>query len=45
MATAAPQILDVLVTAEWSERYGQQVRMCSLPGHSETRLTQVGAAR
>ena len=33
LATAAPQILDELVTAEWSERYGRQVRMCSQPSH------------
>jgi transposase len=43
LATAAPQILDELVTADWSERYGRQVRMCSQPSHPVARLTQVGA--
>ena len=42
LATAAPQVLDELVTAEWSERYGRQVRMCSRPSHPVARLTQVG---
>jgi hypothetical protein len=43
LATAAPQILDELVTADWSQRYGRQVRMCSQPSHPVARLTQVGA--
>lgn len=43
LATAAPQILDDLVTAEWSQRYGRQVRMCSQSSPPVARLAQVGA--
>jgi hypothetical protein len=43
LASAAPQILDELVTAEWGERYGRQVRMYSQPSHPVARFTQVGA--
>ena len=49
LASAAPQILDEWVTAEWSERYGRQVRMCSQPSHRRGpahpgRLRRPGAA-
>jgi hypothetical protein len=43
LARGAPEILDGLVTAEWGERYGRPVRMCSQPSHPITRLTQAGA--
>src|ERR1700749_1363694 len=43
LARTAPQILDGLVTAEWGERYGRPVRMCSQPSHPVTRLAQAGA--
>ncbi|MFI1940891.1 transposase [Streptomyces purpureus] len=43
LARTAPDLLDDLVTAEWGERYGRQVRMCSQPSHPVTRLTQAGA--
>jgi transposase len=43
LARTAPEILDGLVTAEWGERYGRPVRMCSQPSHPITRLTQAGA--
>ncbi|QCX82656.1 hypothetical protein C9F11_45480 (plasmid) [Streptomyces sp. YIM 121038] len=33
IARTAPEVLDRLVTAEWGERYGRQVRMCSQPSH------------
>ncbi|WP_425329111.1 IS1182 family transposase [Streptomyces eurocidicus] len=42
LARTAPGLLDGLVTAEWGERYGRQVRMCSQPSHPVTRLTQAG---
>lgn len=34
--------LDELVTAEWAERYGRQVRLCSQPSHPVARLEQAG---
>lgn len=43
LARTAPGILDGQVTAEWGERYGRPVRMCSQPSHPITRLTQAGA--
>jgi transposase len=43
LASTTPQILDELVTAEWGERDGRQVRMCSQPSHPVARLTQAGA--
>jgi hypothetical protein len=43
LARTAPEVLDELVTAEWGERYGRPVRMCSQPSHPVARLTQVGA--
>jgi transposase len=43
LALAAPELLDALVSAEWGERYGRQVRMCSQPSHPVTRLKQVAA--
>ncbi|WP_016825817.1 IS1182 family transposase [Streptomyces viridosporus] len=42
LARTAPELLDGLVTAEWGERYGRPVRMCSQPSHPATRLTQAG---
>ncbi len=43
VAREAPELLDDLVTAEWAERYGRQVRLCSQPSHPVARLEQVGA--
>ncbi|MFJ8024625.1 transposase [Streptomyces sp. NPDC096311] len=43
MAHHAPEVLDELVTAEWAERYGRPVRLCSQPRHPVARLAQVGA--
>ncbi|MBB5120186.1 transposase [Streptomyces eurocidicus] len=37
-----PELLEDLVTAEWGERYGRQVRMCGQPSHSVARFTQAG---
>ncbi len=42
LARHAPEMLDGLVTAEWGERYGRPVRMCSQPSHPVARLTQTG---
>jgi hypothetical protein len=42
VARDAPELLDELVTAEWAERYGRQVRLCSQPSHPVARLEQVG---
>ncbi|WP_433462766.1 IS1182 family transposase [Spirillospora sp. CA-128828] len=42
VARTAPEVLDGLVTAEWGERYGRQVRMCSQPSRPVSRLTQAG---
>ncbi|XUL85526.1 IS1182 family transposase [Streptomyces galilaeus] len=42
LARDAPEMLDGLVTAEWGERYGRPVRMCSQPSHPVARLTQTG---
>lgn len=36
-------MLNGLVTADWGERYGRPVRLCSQPSHSVTRLTQADA--
>ncbi|MET7518228.1 hypothetical protein ABZS88_33165 [Streptomyces sp. NPDC005480] len=36
-------MLDELVTAEWAERYGRPVRLCSQPSHPVARIAQVGA--
>jgi hypothetical protein len=43
VARAAPELLDELVTAEWAERYGWPVRLCSQPSHPIALLEQVGA--
>ncbi|MDV9198576.1 transposase [Streptomyces sp. Wh19] len=43
MAHHAPEVLDELVTAEWAERYGRPVRLCSQPSHPVARLAQVSA--
>ncbi|MDX2681638.1 IS1182 family transposase [Streptomyces soliscabiei] len=43
LARKAPELLDELVTAEWAERYGRPVRLCSQPSHPIARLEQVGA--
>ncbi|WP_371569628.1 hypothetical protein [Streptomyces canus] len=43
MARDTPELLDELVTAEWAERYGRQVCLCSQPSHPVARLEQVGA--
>ncbi|WP_181727436.1 hypothetical protein [Streptomyces sp. PT12] len=42
VAHTTPELLDDLVTAEWGERYGRPVRLCSQPSHPVTRLTQAG---
>lgn len=41
-ARDAPEVLDELVTAEWGQRYGRPVRLCSQPSHPVARLEQVG---
>ncbi|MEU2269789.1 transposase [Streptomyces olindensis] len=43
VARHAPDVLDELVSAEWAERYGRPVRLCSQPSHPVARLEQVGA--
>ncbi|MEZ0096338.1 transposase [Streptacidiphilus sp. EB129] len=43
VAREVPELLDDLVTAEWAERYGRQVRLCSQPSHPVARLERVGA--
>ena len=43
LARTAPEILNEVVTAEWGERYGRQVRLCSQPSRPSTRLTQADA--
>jgi transposase len=43
LARDAPELLDPLVTAEWAERYGRPVRLCSQPSHPIARLTEAGA--
>jgi transposase len=42
VARDAPEVLDELVTAEWAQRYGRPVRLCSQPSHPVARLEQVG---
>ncbi|GHA44709.1 hypothetical protein GCM10010329_79240 [Streptomyces spiroverticillatus] len=42
VARDVPQVLDRLVTAEWGERYGRPVPMCSQPSHPVARLTRTG---
>ncbi|MEU3099431.1 transposase [Streptomyces sp. NPDC006967] len=42
VARDAPEVLDELVTAEWAQRYGRPVRLCSQPGHPAARQEQVG---
>ncbi|MBZ3906755.1 transposase [Streptomyces griseiscabiei] len=41
-ARDAPEVLDELATAEWAQRYGRPVRLCSQPSHPVARLEQVG---
>jgi transposase len=42
LARTAPELLEGLVTAEWGERYGRPVRMCSQPSHPIALLIQAG---
>lgn len=42
VARDAPEVLDELATAEWAQRYGRPVRLCSQPSHPVARLEQVG---
>ncbi|MFD9040988.1 transposase [Streptomyces bottropensis] len=42
VARDAPEVLDEPVTAEWAQRYGRPVRLCSQPSHPVARLEQVG---
>jgi transposase len=39
----SPQVLDDLVDAEWTTRYGRPVRLPAQPSHPATRLKQAGA--
>ncbi|MEV0093687.1 hypothetical protein [Streptomyces sp. NPDC050738] len=39
---ATPKLLEPLVTAEWAERYGRPVLLCSQPRHPVSRLTHAG---
>ncbi|MGJ5805321.1 transposase [Streptomyces europaeiscabiei] len=42
VARDVPEVLDEPVTAEWAQRYGRPVRLCSQPSHPVARLEQVG---
>jgi hypothetical protein len=43
LACDAPELLESVVTAEWAERYGRPVRLCSQPSHPVAQLTQAGS--